>query len=56
MIGGAGTIGQATVKEIYKYEPNSIDVVDISENNLVDLVCILISYNSNLQFNIFFFK
>lgn len=38
VIGGAGSIGQAVTKEIYKREPLSLHVVDISENNMVELV------------------
>lgn len=38
VIGGAGSIGQATVKEIFKRNPIKLHVVDISENNLVELV------------------
>jgi len=38
VIGGAGTIGQAVVKEIFKFDPKKLHVVDISENNLVELV------------------
>jgi len=38
VIGGAGTIGSATVKEIFKRNPKKLHVVDISENNLVELV------------------
>jgi len=38
VIGGAGTIGQAVVKEIFKRGPKKLHVVDISENNLVELV------------------
>ncbi|WP_067038057.1 UDP-N-acetylglucosamine 4,6-dehydratase [Allomuricauda sp. CP2A] len=38
VIGGAGSIGQATVKEIFKRGPKKLHVVDISENNLVELV------------------
>lgn len=38
VIGGAGTIGQAVVREIFKRNPRALDVVDISENNLVELV------------------
>ncbi len=38
VIGAAGTIGQATVKEIFKRDPKLLHVVDISENNLVELV------------------
>ncbi|WP_289060232.1 UDP-N-acetylglucosamine 4,6-dehydratase [uncultured Zobellia sp.] len=38
VIGGAGSIGQAVTKEIFKREPLKLHVVDISENNLVELV------------------
>lgn len=38
IIGGAGTIGQAVTKEIFKRNPKALHVVDISENNLVELV------------------
>ncbi|MFA7572535.1 MAG: UDP-N-acetylglucosamine 4,6-dehydratase [Lutispora sp.] len=38
VIGGAGSIGQATVKEIFKRNPRKLHIVDISENNLVELV------------------
>ncbi|QKF91981.1 UDP-N-acetylglucosamine 4,6-dehydratase [Campylobacter sp. CCUG 57310] len=38
VIGGAGSIGSAVVKEIFKRNPKSLHVVDISENNLVELV------------------
>lgn len=38
VIGGAGTIGQAVVKEIFKRSPKVLHVVDISENNMVELV------------------
>ena len=38
VIGGAGTIGQATTKEIFKRNPKVLHVVDISENNMVELV------------------
>ena len=38
VIGGAGTIGQAVSKEIFKRDPKALHVVDISENNLVELV------------------
>ena len=38
VIGGAGTIGQATAKEIFKHDPAVLHVVDISENNMVELV------------------
>lgn len=38
VIGGAGSIGQAVTKEIFKRHPQKLHVVDISENNLVELV------------------
>lgn len=38
VIGGAGSIGSATTKEIFKRNPKKLHVVDISENNLVELV------------------
>ena len=38
VIGGAGSIGQAVVKEIFKRNPKRLHVVDISENNLTELV------------------
>jgi len=38
VIGGAGSIGSAVVKEIFKRNPEKLHVVDISENNLVELV------------------
>ncbi len=38
VLGGAGSIGQAVVKEIFKRSPKKLYVVDLSENNLVELV------------------
>lgn len=38
VIGGAGSIGQAVTKEIFKRRPIKLHVVDISENNMVELV------------------
>ena len=38
VIGGAGSIGQAVVREIFKRDPKVLHVVDISENNMVELV------------------
>jgi len=38
VMGGAGSIGQAVVKEIFKRNPKKLHVVDISENNMVELV------------------
>ncbi|WP_148265911.1 UDP-N-acetylglucosamine 4,6-dehydratase [Oceanimonas sp. GK1] len=38
VLGGAGSIGQAVTKEIFKRNPVKLHVVDISENNLTELV------------------
>ncbi len=38
VLGGAGSIGQALTKEIFKRSPLKLHVVDISENNLVELI------------------
>jgi FlaA1/EpsC-like NDP-sugar epimerase len=38
VLGGAGSIGQAVVKELFKRNPLKLHVVDLSENNLVELV------------------
>lgn len=38
VIGGAGSIGQAVTKEIFKRNPRKLHIVDISENNMVELV------------------
>ena len=38
VIGGAGSIGQAVSKEIFSRNPSLLHIVDISENNLVELV------------------
>jgi len=38
VLGGAGSIGQAVTKEIFKRKPIKLHVVDISENNMVELV------------------
>lgn len=38
VLGGAGSIGQAVVKEVFKRNPRKLHVVDISENNMVELV------------------
>lgn len=38
VIGGAGSIGQAVAREIFKREPKALHIVDISENNMVELV------------------
>ena len=38
VIGAAGSIGMAVTKEIFKRNPKKLHAVDISENNLVELV------------------
>ncbi len=38
VIGGAGSIGQAVTREIFRRNPRRLHVVDISENNMVELV------------------
>ena len=38
VLGGAGSIGQAVVKEIFKRNPVKLHVIDISENNLTEVV------------------
>jgi FlaA1/EpsC-like NDP-sugar epimerase len=38
VVGGAGSIGQAVTREIFKRQPRALHVVDISENNMVELV------------------
>lgn len=38
VIGGAGSIGQAVTREIFRRNPRALHVVDISENNMVELV------------------
>lgn len=37
VLGGGGTIGQSTVKELFARSPQKLHVVDLSENNLVEL-------------------
>ncbi len=38
VIGGAGTIGSAICHELFARNPKVLHVVDISENNMVELV------------------
>lgn len=38
IIGAAGSIGQAFVFEVLKYKPAGVHLIDISENNLVEVV------------------
>lgn len=49
VIGGAGSIGQAVSKEIFKRNPLKLHVVDISENNMVELVRDLRSSNGYID-------
>ena len=37
ILGGAGTIGTAVVKEVFLRKPSRLHVIDLSENNLVEL-------------------
>jgi len=37
VVGGAGTIGSSYIKQILKYKPSKITVVDINENGLTEL-------------------
>ena len=45
VIGGAGTIGSSYIKQILKYTPSKITVVDINENGLTELTRDLRSSN-----------
>ena len=45
VIGGAGTIGSSYIKQILKYKPSKITVVDINENGLTELTRDLRSSN-----------
>ena len=50
VIGGAGTIGSSYIKQVLKYKPSKITVVDINENGLTELTrdlrsSILLDYN-----------
>ena len=45
VIGGAGTIGLSYIKQILKYKPSKITVVDINENGLTELTRDLRSSN-----------
>ncbi len=52
VIGGAGTIGSSYIKQILKYKPSKIAVVDINENGLTELTrdlrsSRLLDYNPN---------
>jgi len=45
VVGGAGTIGSSYIKQILKYKPSKITVVDINENGLTELTRDLRSSN-----------
>ena len=45
VIGGAGTIGSSYIKQILKYKPSKITIVDINENGLTELTRDLRSSN-----------
>tara|TARA_B110000027_G_scaffold24527_1_gene26723 strand:- start:961 stop:2142 length:1182 start_codon:yes stop_codon:yes gene_type:complete len=45
IIGGAGTIGSSYIKQILKFKPSKITVVDINENSLTELTRDLRSSN-----------
>ncbi|WP_246067801.1 polysaccharide biosynthesis protein [Changchengzhania lutea] len=51
VLGGAGSIGQAVTKEIFKRNSPKLHIVDISENNMVELVRDLRSSKRPLYFN-----
>jgi FlaA1/EpsC-like NDP-sugar epimerase len=38
IIGGSGSIGQAVARELFRRNPKTLHIVDISENNMVELV------------------
>ncbi|MDC0607882.1 SDR family NAD(P)-dependent oxidoreductase [Amylibacter sp.] len=38
VVGGAGSVGQAVAKLLFRFDPRVLHVVDVSENNLVELV------------------
>ncbi|MEO0247250.1 MAG: polysaccharide biosynthesis protein [candidate division WOR-3 bacterium] len=38
IIGGAGSVGTGVVKSLARYNPKTITVIDLNENNLVELV------------------
>ncbi len=41
VIGGAGSVGQPVCIEIFKRNPKKLHIIDISENNLVELVRVI---------------
>ena len=53
VIGGAGSIGSATVKLVADFKPQALHVVDPNENNLAELVRDLRSREQGLDVNDF---
>ena len=53
VIGGAGTIGSSYIKEIIKFKPSKLIVVDFNENGLTELTRELRSTNY-LNYNVDF--
>jgi len=51
VIGAAGSIGSAFVKQVLQYHPTSLHLVDLNENNLVELVRDLRSSSLNIPKN-----
>lgn len=51
VLGGAGSIGQAVVKAIIRRRPRRLHVVDLSENNLVELVRDVRSSHRDIEFD-----
>jgi FlaA1/EpsC-like NDP-sugar epimerase len=49
VVGGAGSIGSATIRQLVRYRPESVHVVDQNENSLVELVRDLRSGTDPLQ-------
>ena len=49
IIGGAGSIGAATVRAILDFHPHALHVIDLSENNLAELVRDLRSSKNGLH-------
>lgn len=38
VIGGAGSIGSATIRKLLRWSPSEVTIVDLAENNLVELL------------------
>ena len=50
VLGAAGSIGNAVSKEIFSRNPKKLHLIDISENNLVEIVSILYTFLSSALF------